>query len=67
MHAFIRDLGKANKPVSFDIEVINDETACIGIGNDPHRAMCINFRNQFENRFTLKEEVDILVGPAKAL
>jgi uracil-DNA glycosylase family 4 len=56
---FIRDLGKSNNPVSFDIEVINDETACVGVGNDPHRAMCINFRDQFKNRFTLKEEVDI--------
>jgi uracil-DNA glycosylase family 4 len=58
-HAFIRDLRKASKPISFDIEVINDETACIGIGNDPHRAMCINFRNQFENRYSVKDETNI--------
>jgi DNA polymerase I-like protein with 3'-5' exonuclease and polymerase domains/uracil-DNA glycosylase len=64
-HAFIRDLRKARKPVSLDIEAINDETACIGIGNDPHRAMCINFRNQFENRFSVKEEVDILLDLQK--
>ncbi len=63
--AFIRDLSKVKKPVSFDIEVINDETACIGIGNDPHKAMCINFRDQFKNTFSVSQEADIWLALQK--
>lgn len=45
------------KPVSFDIEVMSDETACVGLTNDPHEGMCINFRSSTDNRFTMDEEV----------
>jgi uracil-DNA glycosylase family 4 len=44
------------KPVSFDIEVISNETACIGFANDAHEGMCINFRGRSDNRWTLAEE-----------
>ncbi len=63
--AFIRDLSRAKKPVSFDIEAINKETACIGLGNDPHKAMCINFRDVVRNRFTSSEEYDIWMAIQK--
>lgn len=59
--AFIRDLKKANKPVSFDIETMNTtETVCYGLSNDPHTAMCINLRDAEQNRFTVREEVQLL-------
>lgn len=60
--AHIRDLKRSRNPVSLDIEVINLETACIGLGNDGHRAMCINWRNESKNRFTTREELDILLA-----
>lgn len=59
---FIADLKKQKKPVSLDIEAINNETACIGLANDGHRAMCINFRDHKRNRFTISDECDILLA-----
>lgn len=58
--AVLRDLNKSTKPISYDIEVINMETACYGLGNDAHRAACIPLRNKYENLFTPSEEVDFL-------
>lgn len=58
--AYIRDLIKAKKPVGYDVEFINKEIACAGLSNNPHEAMCINFRDLVKNRFTRSEEVDIL-------
>jgi len=63
--AFIRDLEKVDKPVSFDIEGMNNETACFGLANNAHKAMCINLRDGTKNRFTLSEEMDILVAIQK--
>jgi uracil-DNA glycosylase family 4 len=57
---FIKDLKGEKRPVSYDVEAINYEMACIGLSNNPHRAMCINFRDHKRNRFTLTEEVNIL-------
>lgn len=47
------------KPVSFDIEVISGETACVGFANDPHEGYCINFRNRENNRWSLADEVRV--------
>jgi uracil-DNA glycosylase family 4 len=46
-------------PISGDIEVINMETACLGLSDDNHEGMCINFRDLDRNRFSVHEEVDI--------
>lgn len=43
-------------PIAFDIEVISNETACIGLANNTHEGMCINFRNIGENRWSLMDE-----------
>ncbi len=43
--SFIRGLRAARLPVSFDIETIANETACIGFANSSHEGMCINFRD----------------------
>lgn len=45
-----------DKPVSFDIEVIGGETACVGFANDPHSGMCINLRIRDANRYTVADE-----------
>jgi uracil-DNA glycosylase len=58
--AFIRDLKRSSRPVAWDVEAINYEMACIGLSNNPHRAMCINFRDLTSNRFTSSQEVDLL-------
>lgn len=47
------------KPVALDIETIANETACIGLGNNPHSAMCINFRDAKTNRFSVREEAEL--------
>ena len=57
---FIDDIQAQQKPISFDIEGIGGETACIGFANDPHTGMCINFRDQQQSsRFSIKEEAAI--------
>ena len=43
-------------PISYDIETMANETACIGLTNDDHRGMCINFRDRRTNRWTVSEE-----------
>ena len=43
-------------PISFDIETMANETACVGFANNAHSGMCINFRNETTNRYTLEEE-----------
>ena len=58
---YMRALQAARKPIAFDIEVINMETACFGIGNDPHEAMCIALRGKAHHVYTIQEEADLLL------
>ena len=57
--AWIDKMQDEKLPVSLDIETISNETACVGLGNDIHTGMCINFRNRTSNRFSLEEERDV--------
>ena len=50
----------AKVPISYDIEVVSDETACIGLTDNNYRGYCINYRTQNANRFSLREERIIL-------
>jgi uracil-DNA glycosylase len=59
--AFIRDLKRAGKPVGLDVEHIR-ETYCYGLGNDPSRAMCINFRDGRQNRYSTAQEAELLLA-----
>lgn len=43
-------------PVAFDIENLSGETACIGLANNNHQGMCINFRTAKENRYSREDE-----------
>ncbi len=59
--AFIRDLERSPKPVSFDIETMNTtETVCYGLSNDAHKAICINLRDAEDNRFSVQQECELL-------
>lgn len=43
-------------PVSFDIETIGGQTACIGLANSGDAGMCINFRTATANTFSAEED-----------
>ena len=47
------------KTVSFDIEVISNETACVGFANNAHEGMCINFRGRTHNRWSVADEIRV--------
>lgn len=49
-----------NKPTAVDLELTALELACVGLANDEHRATCINFRGQLENRYTRDQEIQLL-------
>jgi len=63
--AYIGDLQRSSKPVALDIEGLNDETACIGLANDGHRAICVNWRDANRNRFSLSQECDLWLAIQK--
>lgn len=56
---WIDQLHDEKKPTALDIEVIANETACIGFANSGVFARCINFRETKSNRFSVQEELDI--------
>lgn len=58
--AFLRDLRKSARPIAADVEFINQEIACIGFSNDPHKAMCISLRDTQKNVYTVSEEADLM-------
>lgn len=55
------------RPISLDIEVISGETACVGLANDRHTGMCINFRSRESNRWTLDEERRVRIAIQRVL
>ncbi|NJL53751.1 hypothetical protein HC928_00500 [bacterium] len=55
----VHEQGTAGRPVSFDIETLSLETACIGIATDPHEGFCINFRDQRRNIYTREQEREL--------
>lgn len=57
---WIADMKNGEEPVSYDIEVISGETACHGLANSGHEAMCINLRNHLENVYSPEQELQIL-------
>ena len=56
-NAYLERLGRDNAPIAFDIEVIANETACIGFANNAHTGICINFRDGTSNRYELQQEL----------
>jgi len=51
--------GRNGGLVAFDIEGMGGFTACVGIAISATDGMCINFRSQGTNRFTVEEETKI--------
>lgn len=43
-------------PIAYDIELMGGETACVGFANNKHEGMCINYRDQRTNRWSLEDE-----------
>lgn len=56
---WIEKMRREGEPVSFDIEVISNETACVGLGNEPHEGMCIAWRDRGSNLYSVEEERQI--------
>jgi uracil-DNA glycosylase family 4 len=54
--AYIERLECSDQPIAFDIEVIANETACIGFANNAHEGISINFRDSRTNVYTIEEE-----------
>ena len=57
---FVNELIQSERPISWDIETTNQQTACHGLSNDPHLAMCINLRDRSSNRYTPDQEYELL-------
>lgn len=57
---WIEKMKSEPEDVSYDIEVISGETACFGLANSGHEAMCINLRDRYSNRYTIDQEADLL-------
>jgi uracil-DNA glycosylase family 4 len=57
--AWLDKMQDERKPVSYDIETMAQETACIGFANSAHEGMCINFRDRTKNVYGRTEEVVI--------
>ena len=53
---YIGGLTRSDQPISFDIEVIANETACVGFANNAYEGICINFRDSSTNRYSIEEE-----------
>lgn len=55
----IRWLHTCDDPIAYDIETMASETACVGFAATNTEGICINFRSQSENHYTLAEEREI--------
>ena len=58
---YIRMLNAGKADIAFDIESLNGETACIGLANNAHEAICINWRTGKDNMYTVREEYELLM------
>ena len=56
---YIRHCQTSPNPIASDIEVIGNETACVGLAASPYEATCIAFRNEETNLYSVQEEHEI--------
>lgn len=54
---FMHEMRTGKLPVAFDIEIMGGETACVGFANNPHEGMCVNFRDERSNRWSVEDEL----------
>jgi DNA polymerase len=52
----LRWLHTVKEPIAYDIETMASETACVGFAPSNSEAICINFRSQGRNHYTLAQE-----------
>ena len=52
----------SREPIAYDIETMAGETACVGFAASNTEGICINFRSQGRNHFTLAEEREVSLG-----
>ena len=55
----LRWLNSVKDPIAYDIETMANETACIGFAASDSQGICINFRSQGRNHYSLSEEREI--------
>lgn len=65
--AWIEKMRTEGLPVGFDVETSSGEVDCFGLANDPHEGMCITFRTQGANRWSVEEETAIWLALAELL
>jgi uracil-DNA glycosylase family 4 len=53
---------REKKPVAYDIETINQQTACYGFSNDKHEGVCIPLRGPNENLYSASDEARLLLA-----
>lgn len=56
---WIHEMRTGGLPIAFDIEIMSGETACVGFANNPHEGMCINFRDENRNRWSVEDEYKV--------
>lgn len=56
---WLHEMQTGGLPVAFDIEIMGNETACVGSANNAHEGMCINYRDQRTNRWSLDDELSV--------
>lgn len=57
---YLAHLEHSGRPVSYDIETINGQTACFGFSNNAHEGVCIALRTANENIYSVNEEAALL-------
>lgn len=56
---YLHTMRTGGLPVAFDIEIMGGETACVGVANTGHEGMCINFRDERRNRWSVQDEARV--------
>jgi uracil-DNA glycosylase family 4 len=64
---WIDKMESEDEPVSLDIETHANETACVGLANNPTHGMCIPFRDRTVNRYSLSDELRVRLRLCKML
>jgi uracil-DNA glycosylase family 4 len=63
----LRYLDTCQDPIAYDIETMANETACVGFAPSNEIGICINFRSQGTNHFTLQQERDVRLAIQRLL
>ena len=64
---YIYEAGLRGQTIDIDIEVINGEVDCIALGWTNTEAICIPFRDQQGDYFTIEQELEIMLLIAKII